>query len=121
MVKSLEPSSSLAPPYTSDLAHLQASVLASVEYAVHHLRIKDIIVIGHSDCGAMNAIYSKADLSGFPELIRWLSIDDRLFRAFLKKHQEHPLTKKKSFSIRKIFNCWTTASLIKLPYLKRAT
>jgi len=83
----------LAPPYTSDIAQLQASVLASVEYAVNSLGIKDIIVMGHSDCGAMNAIYSKADLSGLPGLIRWLSIDDALFKSFSKKHQENPLTK----------------------------
>ena len=84
----------LAPPYTNDSTQLQASVLASVEYAVHTLGIKDIIVMGHSDCGAMNAVYSGADLSGFPGLIRWLSIDSDLFKSFQKKHQEHPLTKK---------------------------
>lgn len=84
----------LAPPYTIDSTQLQASVLASVEYAVHHLGIKDVIVMGHSDCGAMNAVYSGADLSGFPGLIRWLSIDNDLFKSFQKKHQEHPLTKK---------------------------
>ncbi len=83
----------LAPPYTSDSTQLQASVLASVEYAINNLGIKDIIVMGHSDCGAIDTIYSRANILEFPGLKRWLSIDDGLFKAFLKKHQENPLTK----------------------------
>ena len=29
--------------------------LASVEYAVHHLQVKNVIVMGHTGCGAVNA------------------------------------------------------------------
>jgi carbonic anhydrase len=32
------------------------SLSAVVEYAINHLKVKEIIVVGHSDCGAMKAL-----------------------------------------------------------------
>jgi carbonic anhydrase len=37
------------------------SLLSSVEYAVRYLKIKDIVVCGHYDCGAINAALSGED------------------------------------------------------------
>ena len=42
----------IIPPYGSS----EDSVGAAIEYAIEQLKIKEIIVCGHSDCGAMKAV-----------------------------------------------------------------
>ena len=40
------------------------SVLASVQYAVEHLNVKTVIVMGHTSCGAIEAIDKLDSLNG---------------------------------------------------------
>ncbi|MFK0289883.1 carbonic anhydrase [Streptomyces sp. NPDC090442] len=47
-------------------------VAASIEYAVAALGVKDIVVCGHSACGAMTALAQGHDLSGAPAVAAWL-------------------------------------------------
>jgi len=35
------------------------NIATVLEYAVNHLRVKEIVVCGHSNCGAMNALVAK--------------------------------------------------------------
>jgi len=51
-------------------------VTASVEYAVAVLRVADIVVCGHSDCGAMTAIAEERDLTKLPAVSHWLRYAD---------------------------------------------
>lgn len=48
------------------------SVPAAIEFAIHRLHVRDIIVCGHSECGAMHAIASAEDMSKTPHLAYWL-------------------------------------------------
>ena len=61
----------LVPPHEEDAA---AGVGASIEYAVEHLHIENIIVCGHTHCGACKSLYSEADTSNPKEqkLFSWL-------------------------------------------------
>lgn len=51
-------------------------VSASVEYAVSVLGVQDIVVCGHSNCGAMTAIACDHDLAGLPAVSNWLKYAD---------------------------------------------
>jgi len=54
--------------------HSQANggVSSTVEYAVMVLGVRDIIVCGHSDCGAMKALANPESLEGMPNVAAWL-------------------------------------------------
>ncbi|MGW3076481.1 MULTISPECIES: carbonic anhydrase [unclassified Kitasatospora] len=47
-------------------------VAASIEYAVTALGVKDIVICGHSACGAMTALAQGHDLSAAPAVATWL-------------------------------------------------
>lgn len=48
-------------------------VTATIEYAVDVVRVKHIIVCGHSDCGAMKAAVERKNLQHLPKARRWLA------------------------------------------------
>jgi carbonic anhydrase len=58
----------IVPPFATQ----NGGVSSTVEYAVVALGVRDIIVCGHSDCGAMKALGLEADLSGMPNVAAWL-------------------------------------------------
>ncbi|MEU6660037.1 carbonic anhydrase [Streptomyces sp. NPDC046821] len=58
----------LIPAYTSG----PDGVAASIEYAVSVLHVSEIVVCGHSACGAMTALAEGHDLSGAPVIANWL-------------------------------------------------
>jgi carbonic anhydrase len=65
------------PPYSETVLD-GTGVAAVVEYAVEHLHVRDIIVCGHSDCGAMKALYKDRTLfAGTPHIAAWLRNGDR--------------------------------------------
>lgn len=45
---------------------------AAVEYALLALGVRDIVICGHSRCGAMGAIVDKLEVPGAPNLMQWL-------------------------------------------------
>jgi len=51
-------------------------VSATVEYAVAALKITDIVICGHSDCGAMKAVATCACLDHMPAVKNWLRHSD---------------------------------------------
>ena len=53
-------------------AQVLGGVSASIEYAVVVLGVRDIVVCGHSDCGAMKALLKPESLTGMPNVQAWL-------------------------------------------------
>jgi len=65
------------PPYSESPLD-GTGVAAAIEYAVEHLHVRDIIVCGHSDCGAMKALYKdRAAFAQTPHIAEWLKHGDR--------------------------------------------
>ena len=58
----------LVPTYES-----LGSTAAGIEFAVSSLAVKDIIICGHSNCGAMKALMDPDSLSELPATRSWLS------------------------------------------------
>ena len=54
-------------------------VAATIEYAVEILRVRNLIVCGHSDCGALKAALDKERLETLPKAHRWLRHVDAAF------------------------------------------
>ena len=46
---------------------------AAIEYAVRQLRIREIVVCGHSQCGAMHGLLAPEALTTLPDVGNWLS------------------------------------------------
>lgn len=61
----------LVPPW--DATHGYHGTVAAVEFAVIKLGIRDIVVCGHSHCGAVRALYEDP-IEGAPHMNRWLEL-----------------------------------------------
>ena len=62
----------IVPPFATQ----NGGVTSTVEYAVVALGVRDIIVCGHSDCGAMKAVANPAALATMPNVAAWLRHSD---------------------------------------------
>ncbi len=58
----------IVPPFATQ----NGGVSSTVEYAVMALGVRDIIVCGHSDCGAMKALCQPGSLDSMPNVAAWL-------------------------------------------------
>jgi carbonic anhydrase len=67
----LQNAGNMVPPYGAEPG---GSSAATVEYAVAVLQVSDVIVCGHSHCGAMGALVKPAsELDGVPAVKAWLA------------------------------------------------
>lgn len=53
---------------------------ATLEYAVSALGVEDIIICGHSDCGAIKGVLTPGSCDHMPEVKRWLQYSESVRR-----------------------------------------
>jgi carbonic anhydrase len=61
---------------------------AAIEYAVEVLGVKNVIVCGHTHCGAINAILNPETMNNLPFVRRWLAQGERV-RAIVAERYGH--------------------------------
>ncbi|MDG9717875.1 carbonic anhydrase [Streptomyces sp. DH24] len=66
----LRTAGNIVPPYASGRPTGEA---ATIEYAVEVLGVQDIVVCGHSHCGAVGALVRGDDLDAVPAVRDWLA------------------------------------------------
>jgi carbonic anhydrase len=77
----------IVPPHGRQGASGEA---ATIEYALEVLGVQDIVVCGHSHCGAMGALKSGDDLSALPGVDAWLQLARPRLAAVLDGDIEDP-------------------------------
>ena len=60
---------------------------ATVEYAVSALQVKDVIVCGHSHCGAMSALLDPSAVDDLPAVRAWLGHAEATRRIMAESYQ----------------------------------
>lgn len=72
----------LIPPYQNNYVE-GTSVSAAIEFALSSLQVSDIVICGHSDCGAMQALLGKtSDIEKQPYLKAWLEYAAPSYKRF---------------------------------------
>ncbi|MFF7642907.1 carbonic anhydrase [Streptomyces canus] len=66
----LRTAGNIVPPYASEHPTSEA---ATIEYAVEVLGVTDVVVCGHSHCGAVGALVRGEDLTAVPAVRDWLA------------------------------------------------
>ena len=61
---------------------------ATIEFAVRALGVKDIIICGHSHCGAMSGLLAPENLEDLPAIRDWLSYADST-RRIMQENYAH--------------------------------
>ncbi|MGF6660497.1 carbonic anhydrase [Paraburkholderia atlantica] len=79
----------LIPPATSEgVSTGDLSEASAIEYAVLVLKVANIVVCGHSECGAMKSVFSRNAKLKSPNLDKWLCHANN---AAFRLEQEGPL------------------------------
>jgi carbonic anhydrase len=80
----LQNAGNMVPPYgAGDLG-----AAATVEYAVSALKVSDIVVCGHSHCGAMTGLLHPEKLGNMPVVEKWLGFAETT-RRIMKENYTH--------------------------------
>jgi carbonic anhydrase len=83
------------PPFEEDTGH--HGVSAAIEFAVVTLGVSDVVVCGHSDCGAIRALYQEP-ASVTPHVRAWLELGRPAMTSVLEDEREK-LTQTEKLSI----------------------
>ncbi len=73
----------IIPPYNSGLS----GEAATIEFAVSALGVKDIIICGHSHCGAMQGLLQPEQLESLPAVRSWLAHAETTRRIVMDSYQ----------------------------------
>lgn len=71
----------IIPPYGTQDLH-DVSTAAAIEFSVLNLQVQDIVICGHSDCGAMRSFFDKAPDKDRQFFNTWLQFAVPAFESF---------------------------------------
>lgn len=76
----------IVPRYDAAMAGGEHSVAAAIEFAVGELQIRNVIICGHSECGAMKALLSGAHEDQATSLGHWLRYGADALETYRTEH-----------------------------------
>lgn len=79
----------IVPPHGSP----QGGEVATLEYAVSVLGVEDIIICGHSDCGAVKGVLNPESCAHLPHVSHWLGYSESVRRIIDTRHDLKPQAK----------------------------
>lgn len=65
---------------------LPGGTSAAIEYAVEVLKIENIIVCGHTQCGAMEAVLDPSTVAHLPSVRRWVARAERVREVIAERY-----------------------------------
>lgn len=74
----------IVPPFSENAG----GVAATVEYAVEVLKVRHIVVCGHSDCGAMRALMHPEKIKDLKAVYQWLHHAERVSSVMREMHSD---------------------------------
>lgn len=74
----------IVPPYGTG----NSGEVATIEYAVSALKVQDIIVCGHTHCGAMKGLLTLDELESLPNVRNWLNYAHATRQIMQEKYTE---------------------------------
>ncbi|HYZ85650.1 MAG TPA: carbonic anhydrase [Bryobacteraceae bacterium] len=80
----------MVPPY----GEVHGGVSATIEYAVLALNVRHIVILGHSDCGAMKGILHPEAVQSMPTVASWLRHGDVARRITQEVYPDLPEERK---------------------------
>lgn len=75
----------IVPPYCAS----GGGEAATIEFAVAALGVEDVIVCGHTLCGAMKGLLDPSKLTDLPLVLRWLELAEATRRIVVQKYSQH--------------------------------
>jgi carbonic anhydrase len=105
------------PPFTSD-DHFHG-VSSAIQYAVSILNVNEIIVCGHSHCGACAALYQDlGDNEDTKHIKKWLSLGQRAKNYVLNKYNENEIDREALEYTEKVSIMFQLENLLTFPSIK---
>lgn len=74
----------IVPPHSG----ATGAMTASIEFAVMALEVPDVIVCGHTDCGAMKGALNPEGLGQLPHVANWLTFAEAAVRVVEEVHED---------------------------------
>jgi carbonic anhydrase len=78
----------LIPPCGENHSHDNNSdtcVAAAIEFSIQQLNVSDIVICGHSDCGALRPFMDQVTTTGMPAVDNWLRHAAPSYQRYLKQ------------------------------------
>ncbi len=83
----------LVPPYRDTQEYVATT--SAIEYAVCVLNVENIVICGHSNCGAGNALYQSAEtMAKLPHVHKWLELMQEVKAIVEEKYADRPQEEK---------------------------
>ncbi len=72
----------IVPPYSGQVG----GEAATIEFAVAGLKVRDVIICGHSQCGAMKGLMHREQVADLPAVELWLTHAEATRRIMMEKY-----------------------------------